>query len=751
MKNLLQLYHRHKFLANLLIAVVVVMVVYHTPQLVYAATPDEETNKLLNEVNNIFNLVLRFFSAWLWPVLLMIGSLLNNDLIFGGAMGERLLSVWVQIRNLVNIIFVLILLAIAVYNVLGLGQEGGGLPLAFKSAMPKFVLALVAVNFSFLAIKVVLDFSNVMTGIVFALPSATSTSTTQSFRGELEQIICGSTSDEVPFRPIWCEDGGQKFNTRAELFFSRLDRNNISVVYAIKFGHAIQLKFVRDGLKDLTQLGFNIIFNAVMYVVYALSFIALFLVLLFRLVVMWIAVVMSPFIALTIVLPNLKSLAGEGGKIEEEFTKNAIAPVTIGLILSVGYIMLDGLQSDTSLAGSLLSSSTLSSVDPHALPTDITDLQQLMIAIGTVVIVWTGVFSVASGTAARFITDTVRERAVGFGKFIGKLPTYAPIIPTSGAFGRDKVSTAEIFNTLSDIPNKMQSSFGRSLLDGAPSEAAQEALKEQRNAAIRGPLQYGRELSMNPHLIATREGNQILRQMLKDKKGMDEPAIDTLIGKNPADIENRGRLEELLKKVPELKQGLKDGDGKITSADDLLSKILKGKDEAGQGTDPTKVAPAAVTEATAPSLAATVTDPRQTARDIVTKNPAMFKDIEPAAARSYIDSLKKIGDEEAVKMIIQFKGDGVVDDSTFSQVAAAGQFAKDLKKAAEAKNPAEVTKTIREAMNAKEISPSYVRNIANKAPLNASDLRNAATDALSNGGGGAVQSPGAPGQGPLPQ
>ena len=146
----------------------------------------------------------------------MTGSLLDNDLIFGGAMGERLLDIWVQIRNLVNIAFVLILLAIAVYNVLGIGEEGGGLPLAFKTAIPKFVLALIAVNFSFLAVKVILDFTNVITGAVFALPTNAITQEKQDFKSEFERTICGTNNDEMPLRPLYCE--GNSFNAKAQSF-----------------------------------------------------------------------------------------------------------------------------------------------------------------------------------------------------------------------------------------------------------------------------------------------------------------------------------------------------------------------------------------------------------------------------------------------------------------------------------------------------------------------------------------------------
>lgn len=492
MKKIIEFYFRHRKFFALGVLAAVVIIFYLNPAAASAATePQSELGKILADTNGFFDKILRYASAIMWPVILMIGSLLDNDLIFGGAMGERLLGIWVQIRNLVNIAFVLILLAIAVYNVLGLGEEGG-LPLSFKTVLPKFVLALIAVNFSFLAIKVVLDFTNVVAGAVFALPANVTDS--QEISARAEDLICGTESKEVPLQPLWCEGaaGDRHFSIKARNFFRRLDRSNITLVYALQFGKAIHLKFIREGLKDVTQLGFNIIFNAVLYVVYAVSFIALFLVLLFRLVVMWIAVVLSPVFALGIVLPNLKELAGEGGNVKEKFVANAIAPISIGLVLSVGYIMLSGLEADKTIHAEILASNTMSAIDPNAIPTDINDLQQLLIAIGSVVLIWAGVFGAASKTAAQPILSTLKGTMEGFGKWAGKLPTFIPAIPVGG--GRQKQSLQQ-----------MWAGFKKPFLDlqhkGEPGYADPTPLK--------GPANSG---TVDEFVDALRKHTQALRQ-----------------------------------------------------------------------------------------------------------------------------------------------------------------------------------------------------------------------------------------------
>lgn len=506
MKSLIKFYFRHKLLSRVFVTGLALGILLLIPEIAAAqgAAEDVELSEIVKGINEVINYILQLASSLLWPVLIMIGSLLDNELIFGGEMGERLRSVWVEIRNLVEIAFVLVLLAIAVYNVLGIGEEGGSF--ALKQAMPKFVLALVAVHFSFLAVKVVLDFTNVMTAAVFALPARTMEETIS--QEKLKEAICGTESSAVPMRPLWCK--GKEFNDKAKSLFSKLDRNNITLVYAIKFGHAPALKFIRDGLKSLTQLGFNIIFNTVLYVVYALSFIALFLVLLFRVVAIWIAVVLSPLLALGIVVPQLKELAGEGGNLQQKFVKQAIAPVTIGLVLSVGFIMLSAFEADKGIHGEILSSSSLEAIDPNALPTDITDLQQLLIAIGIVVIIWTGVFAAAKDTFAGTITEIIKDKAQGFGKFAATLPAYFQAIPVK--MGGDKgKSLAELGGFMEAIPGIVKrdygASAGASLAEKTFGKDRQyaEALDSIRSANRDGPKEFAKAIAN--HTFALKSPN----------------------------------------------------------------------------------------------------------------------------------------------------------------------------------------------------------------------------------------------------
>lgn len=564
-----------------------------------AVTQDSDTVKLLNDINAIAGMALRLLSGLLWPVLLLIGSLLDNQLVFGGAMGDRLYEVWVQIRNLVNIIFVLILLAIAVYNVLGLGQEGG-LDLGFKKALPKFALALLGVNFSFIAIKIVLDFSNVITGAVFALPSA-ALSGDADLNKQMERSICGVSSEEAPLRGAFCDD--QHFNVRAKQFFNRLDKNNIAVVYAIKFGKAINMKYIRDGVKDITSLGFNIIFNVVIFAVYALSFIALFLVLLFRLVVIWVAVVLSPVMALGIALPGLSKLAEGGGEIQGDVVQNIIAPITIGLVLSVGYIMLDTFSVNSSLAGELLSSNTLESIDPSAVPTDIDNLQQLLIAVGSVVIIWVGVFKAADKTYAKGITSKIQSGAESFGGFMAKLPTYAPLIPMNVGGDNKKLSVSNIFESLKRLPGKISGEQEVPIWQMG-NKGAEAAAEPMLKAAKLGAKEWAKEFANAPELLHTKNGwNSFEHVMTNDPKiAMKPQEFKDKYGSGPDDYlkaaRELGRDEKALSAG--LRQSLEDAHIDPTKIEDEIKKRETAKKQTE--TKPAPVAPVALPKVDALAL-----------------------------------------------------------------------------------------------------------------------------------------------------
>lgn len=107
-----------------------------------------------------------------------IGKLLENEFIFDSnkagvgmdGMEGMLKEIWVLMRDIVNVLFVLVLLFVAFINVVKEAGSASGWEL--KAILPKIVIALVAVNFSWSACKVLIDVSNVATATVLAIPQS---------------------------------------------------------------------------------------------------------------------------------------------------------------------------------------------------------------------------------------------------------------------------------------------------------------------------------------------------------------------------------------------------------------------------------------------------------------------------------------------------------------------------------------------------------------------------------------------------
>lgn len=455
----------------------------------------------------------------IWPVLVLIGGLMENDLIYGNGMEEKLRDVWIPIRNLVNILFVVVLVGLALYNVLGLSED----TTSIKSMLPKIVVGIIAVNFSFVAIKVVLDGVNVMTTAVFALPdqvggglaNMTSLPPDQQSRlcaalegtpfsqfddqgdetikqakdlyiyrttgmskynaslkakalteikesDSVEQIkqkiaaldtaiaagggVAGATNKEFQTKIDAAQNAdlctGKKLNETGILFLNHYNSRNAAFAMALNMGKIVFYNDVDpkmagnigDGYEKLFT---NTLFSMVLYLIYAVSFIALFVVLLGRLVVMWLSIAVSPILLLMLASSQVKEKMGGFSKLADQFVKNAIAPLLIALSMTVGWIMLKAVQaldmgSQLGSAGGSFIGNSVFKVNPtNGIPVaSLNTLQDFMVALGVIAVVWIGVFAAAEGTIAEGATKWIKEKVETAGRFVGQLPfKHLPLIP----------------------------------------------------------------------------------------------------------------------------------------------------------------------------------------------------------------------------------------------------------------------------------------------------------------------------------
>lgn len=452
--------------------------------LVSAVDSSSETQeKTYQSLGFMVSLFLKGLNLFLWPFLVVLGDLMDNDLIIGPGMEETLLSIWVQVRNLVNIGFAVFLLVIAFYNVLPLSENEGNL--AMKTALPKLVIGLILVNFTFLGGKIILDVANVGTMAAFALPEVVETFDFTEQREEFVEKVCykevpteedgeETNTDPVPwdteqdgedvpiYTQLFCafdEDGktnGELNEAMETTYFEDLNSNNAGLVMAVNMGALESLSLLKDdAVNDFSDLVINSMFALIMYFVMACSYIVLGLVLLARIVVLWVALALSPLVVLFYVIPQLKESVGSNLDIVEKVTKHLLAPIIIGLTMTIGYMMVSSIG-DFGSVGSLKASEL---VGAKFLASGIDDMEKFVIAIASVVIVWTGIFAAASGTYAEFATNAVKGFGEKVGGAIAKAPLYATTIPVGVGKdgGQEKVSPMAIFGLADAAMNNLQS------------------------------------------------------------------------------------------------------------------------------------------------------------------------------------------------------------------------------------------------------------------------------------------------------
>jgi len=450
---------------------------------------DSEKEEIQKVVSKLL-LLEQWLNKLIWPVFMMIGGLLNNELIFTNGMDQRLYDIWVQIRNIVNIVFVMVLVGIALYSVLGISSENS--QYSIKTILPKLIVGIIAVNFSFLGIKVILDATTVVTTAIFAIPNQTlgtlqdmkvvdssntdvvtelckkmygSDGTVDDFNEKINDLMYKNFAATKPGvlnqrakaadikaaieadkegnlkaeftdyqkanKPI-CEVKNKKLvlTTNGEDFLSKFRSNNAALAMAINMGGILFIDR-STGLgtgSDIMQLAIGIVFSFALNVVYMFAFLTLFLVLIARLVVVWISLAFSPIIVLGMTVPGMEKI-DMFKKIQDSFVKHVTAPIVIAITMTIGWVMLSALSSlglETASAPGSVMGMAVPGIPLPGLET----MQSLIAAICTAAVVWMGATSAAEGTYVDGVVKSVGGVLTKAGKFIGRAPfMYAPILP----------------------------------------------------------------------------------------------------------------------------------------------------------------------------------------------------------------------------------------------------------------------------------------------------------------------------------
>jgi len=444
----------------------------------------ETLNKIANYaayLHRLFHPLVNFFAF-------KIGAFFTNDYIYEGAMGEMLKRIWVISRNLVNIFFVLILLGLAIKEIIPGLDEGGDL----KKNLVKFTLLLIAVNFSWLAMKVTLDAANIVTNVAFAIPQGVGSAATIDFKEctvtdnkttgmcmpsaiyfpvdavgtrptYLEQSECGGLAET--YGSAWTADGKPILDKqtpqtkKATICWDNFNLNtydsSTAVVY-MTYGMAKIQNLVyasSGGEGGLLQLSVAVVMSLIIQTAYVLALLSLFIALVLRMAALWIFVGFSPFLILIYFFKGTENVGEEFGI--DAFLRWAFVPAGVAAVFSVSFLMVTaGQLVDFKLSDPGLIDAHFYNVNTLLMGMD--SIQSFVWLLITLAVLWIGTFTtLAKVPMIGHITDKIKTMGTEAAGFVAKAPLWAPIIPVTNPDGTTR--SASLSGTYNDLHNQMMS------------------------------------------------------------------------------------------------------------------------------------------------------------------------------------------------------------------------------------------------------------------------------------------------------
>lgn len=425
-----------------------------------------------------------------------LGNLMDSTYVLGSGMGETLHLMWAVVRNIVNIGFIAVLLGIAVMVILDVGGDKGGMAL-LKKALPKLIIALVAVNFTFFGARVVLSTADVIATAVFAIPSSVPTVTDARL-----PLLCGDP-ESATYTGV---ASGQQLDKCRQYIGQMMDQSNLfatngagasddlmaRVKNSVEKMMAGQIRTGKDGkpvvadwpitvlqegfdkkngafaillhvlsmtkalslAADGNASGQNLfisgVFSFFITIAIAIMIFAMALAMIVRAAVLWVTIGVSPVIALMSIMGEAFGVKGDGGDLGDPmklFFEHAFLPTMAAIPMSLGFVMI--------LSGHALD---LTDISNQGMKLDLTlghtnALNTIIWWVASVLVMWMGVFgALGKSKFVSKVTEKVKAGAEGFFGGVTGMLKYAPIIPT---FGEKQTSMAEVLE-FTNTPRLME-------------------------------------------------------------------------------------------------------------------------------------------------------------------------------------------------------------------------------------------------------------------------------------------------------
>ncbi len=342
-------------------------------------------NQLLNAILSFINVILALLIKFCFWLAALVMSLFQSVLSYTGfTTSSFVVTMWMAIRDFVNLFFILALLGIAIANIVQYEINN----YAIKTILPKLIVIVIAVNFSRLFVGLVIDAANVVEAGVYQVggmgPHGAGTEARCS-QLTASQVAAGGW--RISTIPDDVKEGSVLCRLARGLKFEEMQRYSISN-NANQPGRQIDFFFANMALFLMV---FMLLFG----------FLALAITFTIRIIVLWALAITSPLYVVSKLSPLTSSI---GGQWQSKFFKYATMHVGVAFFMTLAVLAADSvvpqifspaLQQPGLIAGSQLG------------PSGFQSLADYLKLIFIVAMIYAGVFTAAKGDYAQGFIDKV--------------------------------------------------------------------------------------------------------------------------------------------------------------------------------------------------------------------------------------------------------------------------------------------------------------------------------------------------------
>lgn len=303
-----------------------------------------DTSWLISFLNWLF----RVISGLLALLTQIVWMFITPEWVNGSVIGitEHIRNLWILVSNVVYFIFAFILITIAMMNIFGRGERW-----ELKQALPKFIVWVLIVPFSWFFIQITISFTSVLSASVLSLPFDTlkwsndtntlleTTKICTNWEIKKDWTECASW-ENVPWPLVsdWYKSLSEIMTWEGQ--YGLLNIYTFSIFNADKYANLYNNQLRLKQVEDLLDLWIDKIFHLLFIVVYLILLFALTLALFVRVVWLWLYMVFSPVFGLLYFFDKSKDWFMDGKFSISQFLWLAMVPVYVSAALGFGLLFI---------------------------------------------------------------------------------------------------------------------------------------------------------------------------------------------------------------------------------------------------------------------------------------------------------------------------------------------------------------------------------------------------------------------------